>query len=87
MKLRPRSLSIDADKTPAGVAAISRRLSAAIPPVRDATIERAEPGGFAAIGRCDPVGVDDPAGFHYPVVSSLALLNHRLMADIPSGCA
>jgi hypothetical protein len=61
MKLRPRSLSIDADKTPAGVAAISRRLSAATPPVGDTKIERAEPGGFAAIERCDPVGVDYPA--------------------------
>jgi hypothetical protein len=52
-----------AAKTPAGVAAISRRLIAATPPVRDAMIERAEPGGFAAIERCDPVGVDEPAGF------------------------
>ena len=56
--LRPHVRSAPIAKTPAGVAAISRGLSAATSPVQNGSCDIAEPEGFAATRCCDPFRVD-----------------------------
>src|SRR4051794_38697204 len=65
---------------PRGVAAISRGLSAAIPP--DLRKTRIDPGGVTAHACCDPSGVETTRVI---IPGGIAALNHRLMASTPPG--